>query len=130
MQTLTNADQIWNRACQGGGTCPKAGDVALAAVLLFHGAAMNGGVLHAVQCLSPLQLQAARMGYAFYGFSEIDELLERAQCLQDSQELESLEQELNQGYWRHIPDDASLVDRFERHWKTSPGDFASTQEVP
>lgn len=43
---LSMRDLVWNRACLGSEDSLKVGDVALAALLAFHGLAMNGGVLH------------------------------------------------------------------------------------
>jgi hypothetical protein len=46
MYELTEADLIWNRACQGDAATLSPGDRALEALLAFHGQAMNGGVLY------------------------------------------------------------------------------------
>jgi hypothetical protein len=50
-----------------------AGDRALAALPLFHGLAMNGGIPHAVECLQPDEQEAARRGYQFFGFDDAAE---------------------------------------------------------
>src|SRR5450830_1408470 len=103
--TPSLADRIWNRACQGGGADPKAGDSALAGLLAFHGVAMNGGVLHACECLSPTQLREAIVGFRFFGYAEIADLVERAEQLRsEAKDVDTLEDTLNQGYWRFIPD--------------------------
>ena len=48
---MERADDIWNRATTGGGREAREGDLALSAALLFHGAVMSGGVLHAYETL-------------------------------------------------------------------------------
>lgn len=50
---LSDSDRIWNRAAlENGGREPRAGDRSLAALLAFHGLAMNGGVSHATHVVS------------------------------------------------------------------------------
>jgi hypothetical protein len=70
---LTEADLIWNRACTL--LMLRSGDRALAALLSFHGLAMNGGVLHALDCLNPKELEAAVSGYRFFGLNDVGDLL-------------------------------------------------------
>ena len=60
------ADLIWNRALEKGGTAPGAGDRALADMLAFHGLAMNGCVLDAIERTSAED--QARIGVAFRWF--------------------------------------------------------------
>jgi hypothetical protein len=70
------ADLIWNRAAlEKGGTSPGAGDRALADVLAFHGLAMSGGVLDAIERTSAADV--ARIGSAFrwFGQEAVDNLL-------------------------------------------------------
>lgn len=70
------ADLIWNRAAlEKGGTSPGVGDHALADLLAFHGLAMNGGVLDAIERTSPEG--QARIGVAFrwFGLESVDHLL-------------------------------------------------------
>ena len=67
MEPVRYQDLIWNRASEGGGANPQAGDLALAALLRAHGLTMNGGVLHAVERLQPSELQDAASGYRFFG---------------------------------------------------------------
>ena len=73
---MDDADRIWNRATQGGGDEPREGDAALSAALAFHGLAMNGGVLHAFDVLSPEELGRARDGFAWLELSEVAQFLE------------------------------------------------------
>ena len=60
---LSDADRIWNRACFGkpDGSALR-GDRALAALLLFHKLAMNGGLLHPFECLLPRELAVRKIG--------------------------------------------------------------------
>ena len=68
---LSPQDQIWNRAClESGGTSPRTGDQALAALLLSHGLVMNGDVVHALECLSDSEIAAAIRGFEYFGLME------------------------------------------------------------
>ena len=58
---MTPVDIIWNRAWKGVGPNACSGDRALAALLKAHGLAMNGGVLHAVECLKSSVSQWAQI---------------------------------------------------------------------
>jgi hypothetical protein len=87
---------------------------------------MNGGVLHAVECLSASELADAESGYRFFGFGAAADLLARARKIWEAdQDLESYEPRLDKDYAALIPDDASLVERFEHLHKTRPSEFAS-----
>lgn len=58
------SDEVWNRATMAaGGLDPGDGDIAIASVLALHSLAMNGGLLDAVERLSPEQLAAADAGF-------------------------------------------------------------------
>lgn len=54
-----------------GGANPSAGDNALASLLYTHGLVMNGGVLHAIECCTDTELDAALDGYRFFSFDSI-----------------------------------------------------------
>jgi hypothetical protein len=123
---MTSADSVWNRAAlQSGGTVPEAGDRALAALLLVHGLAMNGGVHHALECVQPLELTAAVKGYAFFGFHEVAAFFERA-ADDASRPTWTDEQvaEADRQYARLIPDDSHLVCRFEDVFRERADQFA------
>lgn len=123
---MTDADLIWNRAAmEDGGSAPLAGDLALASLLYAHGMAMNGGVLHAVECLEPRELAAAQSGYRFFDLAAVAELLSHARATLDADDdLESQESLLDSAYARLIPDDSLVVDRFQQRLATHPDDFA------
>lgn len=132
MHELTEADLIWNRACEGGGLGPRRGDRALRAMIGAHGLVMNGGVLHATECLSPSELSDAQAGYRFFGLDAVADFLARARLLSDvdvesdwtDEDLETQESSLDAEYYDLIPDDSFLVERFEEHWRSHPSDFA------
>ncbi len=125
MYELTNRDKIWNRACEGGGHSPRAGDMALASTLLFHGPAMNGGVLHAIECLTSEQLIAAKAGYIYFGFDAIAALIASAErAIREGEDLEDLEATLDQQYWAAIPDDGVLAKSFEYHQSQHPFEYS------
>jgi hypothetical protein len=122
---MTHADLVWNRATlEKGGSHPRAGDRALAALLRAHNLAMNGGILHAVELLDESELDAARSGYQYFGFDSVAGLLSRAKDIFDANvDLGSFERPLDSEYDRYIPSDSSLAQRFERLLHQNPDDF-------
>jgi hypothetical protein len=125
MNKSNTAGKIWDRACFGGGESPRSGDIALATLLLFHGLAMNGGVLHAVECLSPEQLIAAKEGYKYFWFESVSELISSAQeVIEKKLDLDSHEATMNQKYRHMIPNDDVLIDSFERHQQQHPLEYS------
>src|SRR6266404_4346418 len=106
MGKLAQADMIWNRACGKDPVRSLPGDRALADLLKAHGLAMNGGVLHAVECLNASELSDAESGYRFYGLDAVATLLGRAKTILDANDnLGFHERELDQQYAAIIPDD-------------------------
>jgi hypothetical protein len=94
-------------------------------MLRAHGLVMNGGVLHAVECLSSDDRRDAEAAYRFYGFDDIASLLSRATAVFEArQRLEFHESELNRAYWKSVPDDGVLFERFQRHFAQSPTEYA------
>jgi hypothetical protein len=86
---------------------------------------MNGGVLHAVECLTASELKDAECGYRFYGFDAVAFLFARArQLVETDSDLELHESQLDQEYTDIIPGDGSIVERFERHLASNPSDYA------
>lgn len=120
MLAMDDADDIWNRATQGGGDRPGKGDAALSAVLAFHGLAMNGGVLHAYEVLSPEELDRARDGFAWLQLSDAAQFLEdTAQSIaatnwDDEDAVDALEARADDSYEVALPDDQALADAFRR----------------
>ena len=125
MAELTEADMIWNRACSEDPLRALPGDRALADLLYAHGLAMNGGVLHAVECMTAEEQSDAEAGYKYYGLDDVGLLLSRARRIFEAgEDLGSHEQRLDGEYAQLIPSDSSLSERFEKRLKSSLSDFA------
>ncbi len=126
---LKPAELLWNRACNPDcdATCP--GDRALAGLLLAHGLAMNGGVLHAVECLDEARFDRAVLGYRYFGLPAIADLLIRARSLLSSEDLaDDVESELDLAYGAVVPDDSLLTALFEAHYAGHPDAYAPADE--
>ena len=130
-------ERIWNRAVDAteAGAELRAGDRALAAALLAHNIVMNGGVLHALQGMSPSERREAAAGYRFFALPTLAELFEMQVPEHDlddqdededdaESELDRLESELNQTYWATAADDQALWRAFEKKLAREPGLFA------
>jgi hypothetical protein len=125
MYELSEADRIWNRACMGEVSHQFAGDRALAALLRLHGLAMNGGVLHAVECLNAQELEEGKSGYRYFGYDDVVDLLaEASSALETSDDLGSIESKLDRRYAALISDDSALNARFEAHLQQKQNEFA------
>jgi len=125
MAKLTEADMIWNRACGDDPLRALPGDRALADLLYAHGLAMNGGVLHAVECMTAAELSDAEAGYRYYGLDGVASLLSQARAIfEAADDPGSHEQQLDGDYAFMIPSDSSLVERFNKGLESSPSDFA------
>jgi hypothetical protein len=125
MAELTRADMIWNRACGEDALRSLLGDRALTDLLRAHGLIMNGGVLHAVECLTASELSDAESGYRFYGLDAAASLLSRARTILESGDnLAFHERQLDQQYADIIPADNALVERFESHLESNPSEYA------
>ena len=86
---------------------------------------MNGGFLHAIDCLQPTEREAARAAYLFFGFDDIADLILEAPAVVDWDAVpDSLESTLWRRYTRAIPDDSMLDARFKRHFLRRRSDFA------
>jgi hypothetical protein len=141
MEKLSRADAIWNRACDLDATASSPGDRALAALLILHGLVMNGGVLHAVECLGTQELADAMAGYRFFGFDGVAIVLTDAKAftevhdvynLQDDFSLDdfaSADADFDKRYVTLIRDDSALFARFAAYLLRNPSDFAPLQEV-
>jgi len=125
MAELTLADMIWNRACGEDPLRSLPGDRALTDLLRAHGLIMNGGVLHAVECLTTCELSDAQSGYRFYELDGVASLLSRAATtFETGESLGAYEHQLDREYAEMIPSDSSLVERFENRFKSRPFDYA------
>lgn len=132
MYQFTEADKVWNRACgQAECSSPGVGDSALAALIAFHSVAMNGGVLHALEYRSDVEVISAVEGYRFFGLDEAADMIEAALSElreiqargDDPEEVEQLERVLDERYDVHVPDDQTLVVAFKRIFEHRRADF-------
>lgn len=124
------ADEIWNRsAMNGGGPDPSRGDLALTAVLGLHSLAMSGGLLDAVERVTPEQLAAAVEGYQWLGLDQAAEVVAMvrqemdAGALDDNDRAEALEVRADDEYARAIPRDQTLIDAFRTRLAEVPDAF-------
>lgn len=120
---------IWNRAVlRAGGSAPREGDSALAALMLLHGLAMNGGLLDALESMNAPELAAAVAGYRYFGLDGAAGAIERiAARLARGADPEELEHEADEAYRREIPDDETIAAAFSRHRARRPEAYAAPQ---
>jgi hypothetical protein len=86
---------------------------------------MNGGILHAVECVTGQDLSDAAAGYRYFGFEAVSSLLSRAKAILDAgQDLETHELQLDRQYAVLIPSDSYLGERFETHLQENPSEYA------
>ena len=118
---LSKQDQIWNRAAlEAGGSSPAEGDIALANLLMAHGLVMNGGVEHAIECMSRDELADSIAGFKYFGFlAAANALSQPPSNMEDSEEL------LNSTYWQAVPDDSALVLAFHVKLLATPDAFSA-----
>ena len=125
------ADAIWNRSCDPDAPTTYPGDAALVAVLLCHGMAMNGGLLHSCEALEPDQRAAAVAGFRLLGLDDaaeaVAEVSRRAEALGGDlgEAGEQLEEEANRAYEAALPGMDETVDRaFRSHLERHPEAYA------
>ena len=110
---------------EGGGDSPGPGDRALASLLLLHGLAMNGGIHHAIECLTPEELSSATDGFSYFGLDEMAEWLGNVPNDPLLKEwTEDTETPAIFRYAEYIPDDAYLAARFEAVYRERPSEFS------
>lgn len=80
---------------------------------------MNGGVVHAMGCLSKSELAAAIAGFNYFGLTAASRVFEQAP--DDSEETE---ERLNRMYWQAVPSDETLAHAFRIKLVASPDAFA------
>jgi len=86
---------------------------------------MNGGVLHAVECLTARERIDAESGYRLYELDAVASLLSRARRIVETGTYPGMhEQEFDAQYADLIPSDGSLVERFEKHLELNPFEYA------
>lgn len=127
---LPDRDLVWNRAAMdAGGQSPLEGDLALAGLLLFHNLAMNGGVLHAIECLGADELEQAVGGFRFFALDEpasfLSEVSARWQASDHGPEVaDQMEGEFDQLYGALVPDDETVFAAFSERFEANPSAFA------
>lgn len=129
---LCDADQVWNRAAwEHGGPRPGEGDLALAALLLVHNLAINGGLLHSVDVHSADETGQAVAGFRYFGLEDAAEVVDwvahqsvRIDRMAALDAAERLEREADQRYAAAVPDDSTLAARFEQVFRERPEAFA------
>jgi hypothetical protein len=131
---VDEADLIWNRAAlDGGGASPGAGDIALAAMLAFHGLAMSGGVLDAFE-RTPGGTAQTEAACRWLGLEPVAALLVwvrheiAAGALGDADRAEVLEREADERYNAILPADAILQAAFRSRLREDPSAFAGLQD--
>lgn len=131
MTSAGDADAIWDRACDPSLAATHTGDAALAAVLLCHGMAMNGGLLHAVGALEPDQRARAVAGFRLLGLdpaaAAVDEVAAQAADLHpdDADAAERLEEEAGRRYDAALPEWDETIERaFRAHLDRHPEAYA------
>lgn len=126
MEDLRPCDRVWNRAAlEDGGAAPLEGDRALAAMLVAHGLIMNGGVLHAVDCLEADEFEKACDGYEFFGLGGVaKQLREAVRLAVETAPMDALEAQFDRAYRKAVPDDAALAAVFGTHFERHPHAYA------
>jgi hypothetical protein len=92
---------------------------------------MNGGVLHALEYRSDVEVTAAVEGYRFFGLDAAADMIEAAASERreirdrgdNPEEVDQLESALDERYDAHVPDDQTLVAAFERIFEHQRADF-------
>ena len=125
MSDLTIPEQIWQRACGNGPATPGTGDIALMAMLTFHGLVMNMGALHAIKCLNEEQVAASRAGFRYFGFGNIAGVIGAGQhAIAQGLDLDELDATLEEAYAAIIDEDGVLLQAFESHYAQQPSAYA------
>ena len=129
---------MWNRATEAWN--PETweglqdGDRALAALLLVHGLVQNGGVLHAVEALKPVEIRRGSEGYRYFGLDGVADLMDGAFAQMSRLEVSSLsvQEELehvwDRAYQEILPTDQALADAFEAVYAHASADFAPPRQ--
>ena len=125
MHDLTLSETIWQRACGAGPAAPGTGDIALMAMLTFHGLVMNMGALHAIKCLTEEQVAASRAAYRFFGFGNIAGVIGAGQhAIAQGLDPDELDTMLEDAYAAIIDEDGVLMRAFEGHFAQQPSAYA------
>lgn len=122
---LSVPDRIRNRACEGSVPEGRRGDRMLAAMILMHGLAMNGGVVHAIEACTPEERVAAIEAYAVFGLGHVADVFVRAvACVAEGTPSESIWERLDECYGELVVDDSTVFAAFLRHWSAYANQYA------
>lgn len=80
---------------------------------------MNGGVVHALECLSHSQIASAVAGFNYFGLSDAARVLQQV-----PDDTEEAEERLNQLYRAAVPNDRTLAHAYGFKLLASPEEFA------
>jgi hypothetical protein len=118
--TSSVADAIWNRAAAHRGE--GEGDLHLRALLLVHGAVMNGGPEHAASTLESADFEATGAACRYFDLIELASVVTQIPAAEDS---DDEDERLNNAYFELVPADEVLYAAFAARYTESPGDFDS-----
>lgn len=82
---------------------------------------MNGGVVHALECMSQHEVAAAVAGFNYFGLAEAARVFQQ---LPDG--TDETEKRLNELYWAVVPSDETLAHAFRVKLLALPAAFAPT----
>ena len=129
MTETTIETAIWNRACGQGAPIPGPGDVALAALLTFHGMVLNVGTLAAIVSLTADELAAARDGYRYFGYGNVAGIIGAGQAaLAQGLDAAALADTLDDAY-AAIIEDGAIMQAFSAHYGREPAAYAPLQNA-
>lgn len=131
---MSAADEVWNRACMaGGGPEARQGDLALAAMVRLHSAAMSGGLLDAVERATASVISDSLAGYRYFGLDDAAAVVEwvvgqaHGTNSEDLEAEEALEDQADERYGVVVPSDSVLSDAFKRVYDERPEAFSPLQ---
>ncbi len=100
------------------------GDIALARMLGMHNLIMNGGVHHALDMLSPDEVEAAIAGFVYF---DVQPALAAVTTVLNTPHLrewtDANEAKANALYYTQVPDDELLVTAFDKRYLATPEEF-------
>lgn len=114
---LSDADRVWNRACDYDFEPSLSGDRALKQAIQFDGLTNNGGLGHSLDVLPDDDVREAVASFRHFGLSETAELVERALTLRD----EGAREALTDRYYELT--ETVLQPAFEQHYREHPDEY-------
>jgi hypothetical protein len=114
---LSEADRVWNRACDYDFQPSLSGDRALKQAISFDGLTNNGGLAHSLDVVSNDDARAAIAAFRHFGLAETAGLIERALTLPDEGEREALTERYD------ALTETLLQAAFEQHYREHPDEY-------